>query len=475
MSIKITREAAAIVSMHVANTAAIIKNQKTETAQSRKIVETLSAIYHCVQESINENTFNDDELLNMTEVVYKLLDRATNQMEGQAIQDLSSKMNDVQVYAIKSLRDITVQSNPRLAIARKIESNMELAKLSLPKAAATGSFPFYPYNPTDSFKAQSLRTSVDSIHEFSAGAALGSEIFTEITPLKSCQAFAASTKGYNKEKMKARSLADSFVLKANGKRFSALAFGVFEGHGGTCAVDYFTQIHHSELAYLYLCLQERLEQRLQSKDPNDEDIFYALQETISSFQDECLATKNFTDSLSATIGFKIEGIEELWIANIGTCSACVNRKGQAIPMSTLCIAPNETMHLVQTPEIFKLALQMGDQLVMFTHTVPPLAKELVQVLEQGRNSGCFPVAIVENLVQASVLWSTDDVCAMIVNLNKPPKNGFIAGSVSNAGSEKSEKKDPLPPPKMPTKQKTHWQERLRNPSPLMIKEIECNG
>lgn len=134
----------------------------------------------------------------------------------------------------------------------------------------------------------------------------------------------ASTQG-KRDYMEDRWLADTVTFQANGKTYSADLFGVFDGHGGEDAVDYVTD-------HLVKRLQELLRKRLGTKDLNDEAIFYALKETISSLHEDCISER-FNNGTTAALAFKIHGINELWTANIGDSFAYLNRNGQTIPMS----------------------------------------------------------------------------------------------------------------------------------------------
>lgn len=527
MSINITREAAEKIAWHCKHTAkSILKSEPNLSKSTIAIVSDLYDMRMRINKLTDANAFNSDELFNMTGKVCLLRDRASSKLGEELLANLTVKMNELQIKATK-------QKPP---VAERIASHMDKAKKSLPIRIST--FSLYPYTKEAKERAFELRKAVDSIDDFSKESPI-SEICTEITPMKSCCAFTACAMG-NREKMEDRSLAESFYFDANGNKFSAHVFGVFDGHGGSKTVDHVTQ-------NLVDRLQKMLEQRLKDKDPNEDAIFHALKETISSLHADCISA-GFADGTTATVGFKLEGIEELWIANIGDSCAYVNRQGETIPMSILQKPlyfgeqPNEYAYQLgknevtifnndpeiaeqvrdkeimvmsriktiknvhelrlglpngyrfhldmarsigdpefarytkHTPEIFRLALQPGDQLIMFTDGVPHLPKEIVHILESDKKSGCSLIETVECLVQASIP-DGDNVCAMIVTLDKAKKQ-FQSEPESNpinsrSNTEKLEKVDQIPLPIIPNRKK-NWIERRQQKTPLIIGELGCN-
>jgi serine/threonine protein phosphatase PrpC len=151
------------------------------------------------------------------------------------------------------------------------------------------------------------------------------QILSETVQVRSSSVEISCTIG-QRAKMEDRSIATRFSFQANGEVFEAELFGVLDGHGGISTVEYVKDSIAKRV-------QERLEDYLQDEAPNEEGIFYALKEALSSLHDDIKEAAKFKDGTTAVIGFKLADSDELWVANIGDSRAFLNRKGKLIPMS----------------------------------------------------------------------------------------------------------------------------------------------
>lgn len=419
-------------------------------------------------------------------------------LSARTAQNSSENKFQVEVNYDRSIS----QSAKNKPVSQRIKEHNEKALKSLPDSNSlpieTRTFPRYPFTKEKKKRAEELRMLLTSMKSFSSSkinfpGMMRNGIFFKKKDMNSCLAYISCAQG-NKPHMEDRFLAAPFTFQANGHMISADLLGIFDGHMTTEIVDY-TKVHLKDR------LQEKLQQRLISCDPNDDAIFFALKEAISSIHEECIS-KRLKGGTTAVIGFKLADSNELWTACVGDSSAYLNRNGTPVPMSieqkpvysskesdVTFDKPNEyarqlmkkgvvpTMdssasmeaevrarkkmymtfvnsighshnmvlgiankfHLdmarsvgdpffakytKSTPEIFKQALQPGDQLILHSDGIKVTPWAVAQAMQHDFAMGCGLDETVKCLVQYSVCFG-DNVSAMIVAFNISTKDQFL--------------------------------------------------
>lgn len=189
-------------------------------------------------------------------------------------------------------------------------------------------FANYPATKEDKEKLKELRVPISSMSDFlknpDSDPTDRFHFLSEGVTMQSCSVEIACAIGL-RPYMEDRYVAMPFSFDANGQDYEAELFGVFDGHNGSRIAEYVQRSIAKRL-------REKLELRLNNKDVNEDDIFYALKEAVSSLHND-IQSKGYEDGTTAVIGFKLTESDELWVANIGDSRAYLNRNGKLIPMS----------------------------------------------------------------------------------------------------------------------------------------------
>ena len=181
-------------------------------------------------------------------------------------------------------------------------------------------FKNFPSTKEETESLRALRVPISKMSDFKPASC--TQMLSETVQMPSCSVEIACTIGQRRT-MEDRYVATPFSFQANGQVFQAELFGVFDGHNGITTVEFVKNAIAQRL-------REKLEQFLHNKDLNEDDIFYALKEAVSSLHQDIQSTEN-DDGTTAVFGFKLA--DELWVANIGDSRAYLNRNGKLIPMS----------------------------------------------------------------------------------------------------------------------------------------------
>lgn len=199
--------------------------------------------------------------------------------------------------------------------AQKIDNhNSRAAKSLSPDRPAV---PLYPYSKQDKKQAKKQR---EMIRAFSFSSSDKTPIYSETVKLVGSEVKICAARGH-RPTMEDRFLAQTLCFEEDGIVFHANLFGVFDGHHGSNVVDYVVENLPAEITKIF-----------NEKGYSKERIYPHLKEAVANLHETAIE-KGLTGGTTAVFGFKMEGSNDLFIANIGDSTAFLNRSGTAIPLS----------------------------------------------------------------------------------------------------------------------------------------------
>lgn len=246
------------------------------------------------------------------------------------LKEVSEVFDDIIKNTLKKKEAYDAQYGKKLPVvpkkepvASRIEKHNKKAKEALARnSKLEAKFKNYPATQAEREALLKQSVPVSAMSDFTAKSA--EQIHTVSKNLGSCSVEIACTIG-KRSYMEDRFAFQLIDIKANGQKHPAEVFALLDGHGGVEAVKF---LESNLIPYL----KDKLNRRLEKKELNDEDIFYALKESVAHLH-KIIVNNKFPGGSTVVLGFKVNN--ELYVANVGDSSAFLNRKGEVIPM---CIA-----------------------------------------------------------------------------------------------------------------------------------------